>query len=372
MTISDKEKLARIKLNAFTYLRTDWAERMIDVFGSAEDVLKQSAATLAQQGGISTGTAADLLRDAHALNAEEEVELTRNAGGEILFLGEDGYPAKLAEIKDPPFVLYVRGQMKETGPRVSMVGTRMITPYGRRCCNKFASEISQAGCIVVSGLARGVDSACHAAAVANKKPTWAVVGTGIGRCYPAENRALASAILEHGGCIISELPFNKPPHAFHFPRRNRIISALGSVVVIIEGKERSGALITAKLAAEQGKDILAVPGNIDSIQSGGTNKLIRDGAHALLDTKDIIDMIPFEERFGLDTDFLQEDNKKEFDNLTEVEKRYLSVVGSEEVTVDEIIENLGVSVQEASTVLFDMEIKGVLTCIDGKYSKNKF
>ncbi|MDR0292491.1 MAG: DNA-processing protein DprA [Elusimicrobium sp.] len=370
--INENEKLARIKLNAFTYLRTDWAERMIEVFGSASEILKSDAKTLAARGGMSEKTAAELLREAHALDAEKEVELTRAAGGDILFLGEENYPKKLGEIKDPPFVLYYRGTLAAAGPKVAMVGTRLITPYGRRCAEKFASEITRCGAVVVSGLARGVDSVCHKAAVELGKPTWAVVGTGIGRCYPAENKNLAGAIIENGGAIISELPFSKPPHAFHFPRRNRIISALAGVVVIIEGKERSGALITARLAAEQGKDVMAVPGNIDSLQSGGTNKLIRDGAAALLDTKDIIDFIPYEERFGLDVSWLDKEDKKEFDNLTQQEKQFLDFIKDGEVTADDIVEGLKMPVQEAAAALFEMEIKGVLACIDGKYSKNKF
>lgn len=371
--ISDKEKLARIKLNAFTYLRTDWAMRMVEEFGSAQEVLKCSADVLAQKGEIQVSTAAQMLKEAHALDAEKEVSNTQKVGGKILFLEDDQYPAALKEIKDPPFVLYVRGSMEPSGPRVGMVGTRLITPYGRRCADKFASEITECGAIVVSGLARGVDSVCHKAAVTLGKPTWAVVGTGIGRCYPAENRNLAQAILDNGGAIISELPFEKGPNAFHFPRRNRIISALSSVVVVIEGRVKSGALITAKLAAEMGKDVLAVPGSIESVESGGTNMLIREGACALLTTKDIIDLIPFEHRFGLtDITDRQEQAKKEEENLSVEEKEILENIGAGEKSVDDIVESLGITVPQAAERLFEMEIKGLLTCIDGKYSKNKF
>ncbi|ACC97722.1 DNA protecting protein DprA (DNA processing chain A) [Elusimicrobium minutum Pei191] len=371
--ITDSERLARIKLNAFTYLRTDWAMRMIEVFGSAEMILKTSAKDLAAQGGMSEDTAANLLKEAHALDAEKEAELTNKAGGKILLLEDYEYPQSLKDIKDPPFVLYVRGTLEARGPKVAMVGTRLITPYGRRCAKKFATEIAQAGCVVVSGLARGVDSVCQQAVVDINKPTWAVVGTGIGRCYPAENKALANAVLENGGAIISELSFNKPPNAFHFPRRNRIISALSSVVVIIEGKVRSGALITAKLAAEQGKDILAVPGSIESEQSGGPNMLIKDGAHALLETRDIIDLIPFEERFGLNEEVFEKDSvQKEILDLTETEKQFLEVIGPGEHTIDDIVEALATDVPSAAAVLFEMEIKGVLMCKDGKYSRNNF
>ncbi|WP_424245144.1 DNA processing protein [Elusimicrobium posterum] len=371
--MEDKERLARIKLNAFTYLRTDWAMRMIEEFGSAQEVLKCNAATLAAKGGISESTAAQVLKEAYALDAEKEVENTLKVGGKILFFEDEDYPKDLKEIKDPPFVLYVRGTLAATGPKVGMVGTRLITPYGRRCADKFASEVTACGAVVVSGLARGVDSVCHKAAVDLGKPTWAVVGTGIGRCYPAENRNLAQAILDNGGAIISELSFDKGPNAPHFPRRNRIIAALSSVVVVIEGRIRSGALITAKLAAEMGKDVLAVPGSIESVESGGTNMLIREGACAVLETKDIIEMIPFEQRFGLTNIFNEKEQaKKEQSELCEEEQNVLDAIGSQESTLDSIVEALGISVPRAAELLFEMEIKGVLTCIDGKYSLNKF
>lgn len=133
----------------------------------------------------------------------------------------------------------------------------------------------------------------------------AVIGTGVGRCYPSENRALEKAILEHGGAVISELPFNRPPNAFHFPRRNRIIAALSQPVVVVEGEIKSGALITAKLALEMGKDVLAVPGPIDSHQSGGPNNLIKDGAGVVTSVVDILDYIPQQLRFGLDSRFFE-------------------------------------------------------------------
>lgn len=371
--MEDKEKLARIKLNAFTYLRTDWALRMIEEFGSAQQVLRTDASTLARVSEVSESTAAQLLRDAHALDAEKEVERTLKVGGKILFLEDDEYPAALKEIKDPPFVLYVRGTLEATGPKVGMVGTRLITPYGRRCADKFATEITQCGAVIVSGLARGVDSMCHQAAVNLGKPTWAVVGTGIGRCYPAENRALAQGILDNGGAIISELSFDKGPNAPHFPRRNRIISALSSVVVVIEGRVKSGALITAKLAAEMGKDVLAVPGSIESVESGGPNMLIREGACALLETKDIIDLIPFEHRFGLVDVMPQEQAlQKEIEDLSAEEQKMLNAVGGGEHTVDDLVETLNITVPEAAEILFEMEIKGILSCNNGKYSLNKF
>lgn len=372
--ITQNERLARIKLNNFIYLRTDWINRLIEIFGSAEEILKQTARSLHEEAGLTISTAEHLLQEAHALDAQREIDLVEKCGGQILMYEDADYPQELRNIKEPPFVLYVRRSMSAPGPRVAMVGTRNITPYGRRCAQKFAGELTQAGCVVVSGLARGVDSICHKAAVDLKRPTFAVVGTGIGRCYPAENRALASAILDNGGAIISELPFDKPPHAFHFPRRNRIIAGLSCLTVVVEGRIKSGALITAKMALEQGKEVFALPGPIESVQSGGTNMLIKEGANVLLDTKDIIDSIPEENRFGLSEITFGADTAPapEIADLGEDEKKIMDFIGSGAQNSDSIIDATGLNVAAASALLFELEVKGVLMCQNGMYSLNKF
>ena len=374
MSISTQERLARIRVNAFLYLRADWLTRLIEIFGSAEEILKQNADTLAREAQMNPSTAAHFLRDAFAIDPEEELEKTEKYGGRILVPEDEEYPQSLRELKEAPIALYVLGSLpKENQACVGMVGTRKITPYGRRAANTLAEGLAQAGAVIVSGLARGIDSVCHSAAVRLQKPTVAVIGTGIGRCYPPENRDLARALLKHGGAIISELPFNKPPNAFHFPRRNRIIAALSEVVVVVEGEAKSGALITAKLALEQGKDVLAVPGPIDSPQSAGPNNLIRDGAGVVTCVKDIIDYIPNPQLFDLQAPPQDgaEQNAQEQD-LTDVQKRVLEHIGSGQVSADQLVEELGLSVPEAAAVLFELEVQGLLTCQAGLYSKNKF
>ena len=374
MSISPRERLARIRVNAFLYFRADWLARLIEIFGSAEEILKQNADTLAREAQMNPSTAAHFLRDAFAIDPEEELEKTEKYGGRILVPEDEEYPRALRELKEAPVALYVLGALpKENQACVGMVGTRKITPYGRRATNTLAEGLAQAGAVIVSGLARGIDSVCHSAAVRLQKPTVAVIGTGIGRCYPPENRDLARALLKHGGAIVSELPFNKPPNAFHFPRRNRIIAALSEVVVVVEGEAKSGALITAKLALEQGKDVLAVPGPIDSPQSAGPNNLIRDGAGVVTCVKDIIDYIPNPQLFDLQAPPQDgaEQNAQEQD-LTDVQKRVLEHIGSGQVSADQLVEELGLSVPEAAAVLFELEVKGLLTCQAGLYSKNKF
>ncbi len=374
--ISAAERLARIRLNAFLFFRADWLERLIEIFGTAEEILRQDADTLAREANLNPATAAHLLRDAFAINPQEEWDKTAALGGHIYVPEDDEYPQSLRNIKEAPLALYVLGKLPAPEQAcVAMVGTRKITPYGRRAANKLASDLTQAGVTVVSGLARGVDSESHAAAVRLKKPTVAVIGTGVGRCYPPENRPLARAILEYGGAIVSELPFNKPPNAFHFPRRNRIIAALSQPIVVVEGEIKSGALITAKLALETGKDVLAVPGPIDSPQSAGTNHLIREGAGVVTSVADILDYIPQQLRFGLDARFFQTPSltpDKPQDDLTPRQREAMNAVGEGSASLDAVAEAIGADVPEAAGLLFELEVKGFLACENGLYSKSKF
>ncbi len=374
--ISAAERLARIQLNAFLYFRADWLERLIQIFGSAQEILRQDAPTLAREANLNPDTAAHLLRDAFAVNPQEEWDKTAALGGHIYVPEDEEYPQSLRNIKEAPIALYVLGKLPAAEQAcVAMVGTRKITPYGRRVAHKFAGDLTACGVTVVSGLARGIDSECHAAAVRLKKPTVAVIGTGVGRCYPPENRALARAILEYGGAIVSELPFNKPPNAFHFPRRNRIIAGLSQPVVVVEGEIKSGALITAKLALEMGKDVLAVPGPIDSPQSAGPNSLIKDGAGVVTSVADILDYIPQQLRFGLDARYFETPSvtpNKEQDNLSPREREALAAVGDGQASLDQVAEAIGADVPEAAGILFELEVKGFLACENGLYSKSKF
>lgn len=375
-SISAAERLARIQINACLFFRADWLERLIEIFGSAQEILRQDAETLSREANLNPETAARLLKDAYAVNPQEEWDKTAALGGHIYVPEDDEYPQSLRNIKESPIAIYVLGALPaEEQACAGMVGTRKITPYGRRAAAKLAGDLAQCGVTVVSGLARGVDSECHAAAVRLKKPTVGVIGTGIGRCYPPENRALEKAILQYGGAVISELPFNSPPNAFHFPRRNRIIAALSQPVVVVEGEIKSGALITAKLALEMGKDVLAVPGPIDSPQSAGPNSLIQDGAGVVTAASDILDYIPQQLRFGLDKRFFEKDPQiqpKPEEDLTPRQRAVMNAVGGGQASLDQIAEALGADVPEAASLLFELEVKGFLSCENGLYSKSKF
>ena len=369
--MTPEEKLALIKINAFNYLRTDWLERLLEIFGTGQEILKQTPQTLSEEGKISLETAEYFLKSALELDAEKEIENTAKAGGHIYIKGEEGYPEEFLNIKEPPLVIYVRGELNtHLAPTVAIVGTRKITPYGRRAATKLAGDLADAGVIIVSGLARGIDSVAHAEAVKRKKPTWALIGTGIGRCYPAENKELALGIIENGGALISEYPFMTAPLAQHFPRRNRLIAALSRVALIVEGEVKSGALITAKMALEQGLDVFAVPGPIDSPTSGGPNKLIKEGASICLDARDIIDALPVNIKSTLKTQDIYKE-KEEISDLSPEEAKIIEAIGTGESTIDELSVKLNMDVPSLSTVLFSLEISGYLRCEDGKYSKAK-
>jgi DNA processing protein len=373
MIYNDEEKIALIKINSFSYLRTDWLQRLLEIFGSAQNILKQSSRGLSEEGRISLKTAEYFLKTANSTDGAREFERTQKAGGKIVFKGETDYPAPLLDIKEPPLLLYIRGNLDiENSVPVAMVGTRKITPYGKRAATKLAQDLAQSGITLVSGLARGVDSAAHLAAVRSKKPTWALIGTGIGRIYPAENKELAHGIIDEGGAIISELPFDAPPLAAHFPRRNRLIAGLSRLVVVIEGEAKSGALITAKMALEQGIDVLAVPGPIDSPQSRGTNGLIKEGAAVVVDARDIIDALPVNSKLALDTKKLYNKDEESKQDLTEQEIKVLEIIAEDAKSTDDIAEGLKTDIATISGILFAMEVNGLIYCKDGLYAKNRF
>ncbi len=368
-----EEKLARIKVNSFSYLRSDWLMEMINIFGNAVELLRQDAKTISKEGKISLDSAESFLKSCAMLDAQKEMEKTEKVGGKILFNGEEYFPQRLAEIKEAPLLIYVRGDLGDVQrASVGMVGTRKISPYGRRAATQLACDLAQSGVVLVSGLARGIDSVVHAEAVKNKSATWALIGTGIGRCYPAENRELARAILDTGGAIISELPFDAAPLAHHFPRRNRLIAGFSDLVVVVEGEVKSGALITAKMALDQGLDVMAVPGPIDSPTSGGPNKLIKEGAGMVLSAKDIIDAIPSQKKFGLKVKKLYNESKEPIESLTEQEQKILDLIGDGSKNVDELSLESDLEITQLSAILFSLEVAGAVICVDGKYSRSKF
>jgi DNA processing protein len=263
---------------------------LLDYFGNAQLAWQANDADL-QAAGLNPRhiAALDLVRGSDVLN--KTLELIAEKQIEVLIWDDANYPRRLKEIDHPPPVLYVSGSLEEVDQwSVAVVGTRRVTAYGRQVTEEIGQGLAQHGVTVVSGLARGVDALAHQAALKNGGRTLAVLGCGVDQVYPPEHRNLAKQICLAGG-MVSDYPPGTPPEAANFPPRNRIISGLAQAVIVVEASEKSGALITAAFAAEQGREVFAVPGYIYAPQSKGTNNLIRAGGHLFMDIEDVIESL---------------------------------------------------------------------------------
>src|SRR5262245_16283483 len=258
-------------------------------FGTAAAVRRASIEQLQEVPHIGEKLSYQFVETLRQLNLQAEIDLIEKHNVRLLAYGDPGYPTALAGIGDPPPMLYYRGSWAESdGRAVGVVGSRHCTSYGRRMAERIASGLARAGFTVVSGLARGIDGAAHRAALEAGGRTIAVLAGGLCSIYPPEHQDLSEDI-ENCGCVLSEAPMSSEPQAMLFPSRNRIISGLSQAVVIVEASERSGTLITAGHAADQSRQVFAVPGNADSGASAGTLQLIRDGARLVRDADDILE-----------------------------------------------------------------------------------
>ena len=269
---------------------------------------------------------------------------------------DDDYPIRLKYIYDSPLVIYHQGEfIEEDKLSIAIVGARKSTSYGKWACEMFTKELVALGVTIVSGLALGIDSIAHKTTLKYGGRTIAVLGNGLDVKYPRNNEKLYGEISQNG-VLMSEFPMGSQPLAFNFPQRNRIISGLSLAVVVIEAKERSGSLITAHHALEQGKDVFALPGNINSIYSGGTNKLIKDGAFPLLDIDDILDEI-----YEIKQKSLQEKSKRiDYSDLSDTEIKIVEVIKEGPVHSDIIIHKTGLDTSTVVSVLTILEIKGII------------
>lgn len=267
------------------------AHKLIAHFGSPQATYMASLTEL-ESCGLSAQVAQAIFAQSGMRDAEKELEATSKAGCQLVTLSSDEYPPLLREISDAPLVLYVLGDASLLSRHaVAMVGSRRPTAYGSSVAHRLASDLAQRGLVVVSGLARGIDSASHRGALEGGGKTIAVLGSGIDVIYPRENKSLAKKIME-SGAVISEFPLGTGPTPQNFPIRNRIISGLALGVVIVEAAEYSGSLITARLALEQNREVFGVPGNITSAQSFGPNHLIKQGAKLVDQWIDVVEEFP--------------------------------------------------------------------------------
>jgi DNA processing protein len=289
----------------------------------------------------------------------EMIEARIEAQGiQVLTWDEDDYPHRLKEIDQPPPVLYVRGTLcPEDEWAVAVVGTRKVTAYGRQVAEEVTLALAGQGVTVVSGLARGVDSVAHAAALNAGGRTLAVLGSGVDRVYPPENRPLGEKIARSGALISDYAPGTEPDGA-NFPARNRIISGLSLATVVVEAGERSGALITARFAADQGREVFAVPGSITAPQSVGTNRLIQQGARPLLDIREVLETLNL-------TRVTEHRAARKALPGDPTEAKLLSILRSEPQHVDEIRHLADLPIEQVSAALALMELKGMVRQVGG-------
>ncbi len=274
---------------------------------------------------------------------------------QILVLGDEDYPYGLTLTHDPPVVLYGRGNLSLFHEQsVAIVGARKHTDYGRRVGAQVTRDLIECGIIPVSGLALGIDSVCHKTCVEENHPTIAVLGNGIDQCHPKSNAHIWNQIIKNG-LVLSEYPPGTPARPTHFPLRNRIIAGLSKAIIVIEAQERSGSLITARLGAEMGREVFAVPGNIDSIYSKGTNRLIRDGANPYLEIEDVLEIIPDLKENKI--------NKKleQSQDLSEVELQVLHGIQEGFNQLDKLAIKLSMDTSLLLSTLTILEIKGYIT-----------
>ena len=342
---------------------------LIGGFGGAAAVAGATPRSLRRIEGIEEKTASSITSffrsraaGEAARFADDQQGRSERAGANAVTLWDEGYPAALRHIYDPPPLLFVRGTLcEEDGRSVAVVGTRKPGSYGLLMAERLAAALGAYGITVVSGLARGIDSAAHAACVRGGHRTLAVIGSGIDVIYPAENRGLAERIASCGA-VISELPFGSRPDAANFPRRNRIVSGISLATLVIETPPGGGAMITAGMALEQGREVFAVPSAISATARSGTNLLIKDGKAKLTETVDdiLVEIAPH---------LVTPDKarrQKEPEDLTLFERTLLDAFGDDPVHIDRIAALTLVAAPDALVHLLSLEFKGAVRQLPGK------
>ncbi|MEJ7900551.1 MAG: DNA-processing protein DprA [Thermomicrobiales bacterium] len=329
-------------------------QALLDVFGSLEAAWQAEATQLRRVLGGRERTLSNVIRTRDKLDPDLVMERLERAGVSVVTIAEEGYPRLLREITAPPPVLFYKGQVLETDANaVAIVGTRRASAYGRDLAIDIARGLAQAGVTVVSGLATGIDGHAHRAALDAGGRTFAVLGSGIHDIYPREHNGLAKRVAEQGALISDNLPDAKPDR-WNFPARNRIISGLSLGVVVVEAPEKSGALITVDFAADQGRDVFAVPGMATSNTSAGCNRLLRDGARLVRSADDVLEDLRL--RNQADPVVLDDD-----------ERRILNVLTSEPRHIDDVVESSGMALPRVSGVLLTLELQQLIRNVGAQY-----
>ncbi|MBN1615187.1 MAG: DNA-processing protein DprA [Deltaproteobacteria bacterium] len=354
---------------------------LLDAFVTPEGVFNAPLSFLTAIPGINQKTASHIKTFRSWDSVEKESELIEKHGADIITFQDALYPRNLLNIHDFPPFLYVKGILNPDDVNIAVVGSRMASPYGKYVTETLSRELALYGVTIISGLARGIDSAAHRGALAGKGRTIAVLGCGLDIIYPPENEKLFMDIV-HRGAVITEYPFGMPPQGSNFPARNRIISGMSLGVVVVEATEKSGSLITARLALEQNREVFAVPGSIDSAGSKGTNKLIKEGAKLVETVQDILEeILPQTGRIPLsatnptktrsrgcinETTAMGQPHSSEV-NLNDRENIVLQLVSNEPVCIDTIIAGAKMKAGDVLNILLFLELQGHVKQLPGKF-----
>jgi len=357
-----EEPLDLIALCAVPDLGPVTIRRLISTFGSPAEVFRASLRDLKAVENVGEVRARSIKGFTGRDEIGRDVERLKEAGVKIVAQGSAGYPGSIAELGgDAPLVLYMKGDIiKEDRYALAIVGSRKSTHYGTAVTEKLSAELSEMGFTVVSGLARGVDTAAHRGSLGAGGRSIGVLGSGIDVPYPPENKGLIEK-LAASGCVLTEFPPGMPPNRENFPRRNRLISGLSMGVLVVEADRKSGALITADYALEQGKEVFAVPGNINSPASQGPNQLIKRGAKPVTGAEDIV-----EELAPVLKGFIKKQKERPRAELTDEERALCGVMSGEPMHIDSVCRRCGMAAPKALAVLLGLELKGVVRQTEGK------
>ncbi|HEX9078621.1 MAG TPA: DNA-processing protein DprA [Desulfuromonadaceae bacterium] len=337
--------------------------RLLERFDSPRAALSASPAELSAVKGVTPAVVSAVRDGGWQRFAEEECRRLRSSGARLLLFTSADYPKSLFQIPDPPPFLYLRGQLRSREAAVAVVGSRRGTSYGLLTTGRLAEELARHGVAVVSGLARGVDTAAHKGALQGGGRTVGVLGCGIDKVYPPENRMLFDEMAEKGA-LVSEFPLGTLPLAENFPRRNRIISGLSQGVLVVEAAENSGSLITAQYALEHGRDVFAVPGNITYASCKGSNRLIKQGAKLVDCVEDILEELTGFEEPG---DRAPATPRTAAFALTPKEAAVYELLARSPLHIDDIISQTELTAGEVSSMLLHLELKGALVPLPGKH-----
>jgi DNA processing protein len=338
-------------------------KNLLERFGGPEEIFCATLADLMEVDGLRREIACRIVAREYTSDPEEVLSTLARRSARVITYADPDYPPPLREIHDPPMVLYVKGRnIPRKSAFVAVVGSRNPTPYGLKTAEKIGQGLARRGVGVASGMARGIDSAAHWGCLSGRGFTLAVLGTGIDTVYPYSNRKLYENIIRKGA-VLTEFPLGTPPEPKNFPIRNRLISGLSRGVVVVEATMRSGSLITASVALEQGREVFAVPGSVHSFKSTGCHFLIKQGAKLVESPDDVLDELGMNYPFAPKTDTFKE---KSVPALEDSERALYEIIGDYPLHIDEIAREGNMQPGEVSSLLTRMELKGIIRQLPGK------